>query len=436
MNKKLSILSAALFLSAAAYSQTGIFYWNDSVPSNNWTNTIEQTPEGDIYMVGTTTDALNKNPQPLFIRTDKTGKLIVKKTIEAPDLFQLIGFLLLPKASNCTSDCYSLKLFGTKAESGSPSFYTQPLNAIGDPQGTETTLTNAAQIMGDVAAINDSENYFSFSRRLANSTYNVRLVKEKYREVKNASYPGFVAEEESYIALNSDYNELCQAIIPDGDDFAYLFCSRNYSADDADAVIYKVWVKTDSIVWKQEIKSRMNVASPGLFKGGDNMLVMLLNYPDNTVADSGKTKLLQINMTTGDTVAVTKSFNIRSNGILHLKNGNYMLYGGGLNTNKDVANSASIKGKWIVLDKDFNKIKEDEMGMFDAPDANLPSLAMSAAPTMSELYKAVQLSDGRVAFTGRVYMPNHTAPNEIIYSARYNRPLLLISDQSGNFRKE
>ena len=436
MNKKKSLLLLPLFQFCGAFSQTGIFYWNDTLTSNNWITSIAQTPKGDIYMAGTVTDADDKNPQPIFIRTDKNGMLLVKKVVEAPGLFQLIDFLLLPKASNCNVDCYSLKLFGTKAESGVPSFYTQPLSANGEPQGTEATLSNSPQIMGDIAPINDSENYFSFSRHSTGYPYNVRLIKEKYREVKDASFPGFVAMQEKYIAIHSDNNELCQGVIPDSNEFVFLFCSRNYSANNADAVLYKISLKTDSIVWTREISSRMNIATPGIFKGSNNTLIMLLNYSDNLVADSGKTRLLQINMTTGDTVAINKSFNLRSSGLLMLKNGNYVLYGGRLQTNKDLGNNVSIKGKWIVLDKNFNTVKEDEMGMFDEPDATLPSLAMTVNPTMSELNKAVQLSDGRIAFAGRVYMPNHTSPNEIIYSRYYNKPMLFITDQSGNFRKE
>jgi hypothetical protein len=72
--------------------------------------------------------------------------------------------------------------------------------------------------------------------------------------------------------------------------------------------------------------------------------------------------------------------------------------------------------------------------MFDAPDAELPGLAMTTWPTASDFLTAIQLSDGRIALGGRVYMPMQTKPDEIILSPRINRALLLIMDKNGGFR--
>lgn len=436
MKTKLAFLIVMIAHWGTGFSQTGIFYWPDSTTSNYRLHTIRQTGEGDIYMVGICTDAIDKNMQPLFVRTDKNGKLIERNVIDVPDLYEMSGFLLMPKSSNCTNDCYPMKLFGTKVEGGSPSLYTQPCDAKGNTQGTEAILVNSPEIMGSLATVNDSENIFSFSIQTHENRYNVRLVKEKYREVKSESYIGDIGEQEKYIQVNSPYNELCDGVIPDGDEFVYLLCSRNYSDTVQDFMIYKVSLKADSVVWGNEIKSRMNAASANICKAGDNTLVVVFNYTDKNNIVNSKTGLLKINMLNGDTSAVAGNFSMRADGLLKLKNGNYMLYGGVFKTDDSAGYNPYIKAKWILLDKNFNTIYEDEMGMFDTPDANLPSLAMTVNPTMSELAQAVQLSDGRIAFAGRVYMPNHTKPDEIIYSSRYNRPMLFITGPDGKFRKD
>ncbi len=435
MKNKFAFLAILLVQFKIGFSQTGIFYWTDSTIANYRLHNIVQTKEGDLYMVGITTDANDKNQQPLFIRTDNNGTLITKKVIPADDLYELSGFLLLPKMSDCTTGCYPLKLFGTKVQSNIPVFYTQPLNVNGEPQGSEATLASSPQIMGSIASVNDSENYFSFSKLTSQSVYNVRLVKEKYREVKGYSGAfGSVAEQEKYIAVKSPYTELCEDIVPVGDESVYLLCRRNYSDTLSDYIIYKVSSSADSVVWKCEIKSRKNMAAAKLCSASGSEMILMLTYLDNYDLNRYKAGLLQINLTNGDTIAVGNLYEMRSDGLLKLKNGNYVLYGGVTKAEKGIG--LYMKAKWVLLDKSFNLIKEDELGMFDAPDANLPGLAMSVNPTMSELAQAVQLADGRIAFAGRVYMPNHIKPNEILYSQRFNRPMLLITGEDGKFRKE
>jgi hypothetical protein len=83
----------------------------------------------------------------------------------------------------------------------------------------------------------------------------------------------------------------------------------------------------------------------------------------------------------------------------------------------------------------MKEIKQDEMGMFDGPDAFLPSLAMAAFPTASDFLTAIQLSDGRIACAGRVFMPSETSPEKVIGADRYNKAFLVLMSADGKFRE-
>jgi len=120
--------------------------------------------------------------------------------------------------------------------------------------------------------------------------------------------------------------------------------------------------------------------------------------------------------------------NIIANGILRLQNGNFLIFGCHLRTE---GMSIVTKSKILILNMDLKIISEYEMSLIDRPDSELPSLAMTMQPTSSDFMTAIQLKDGRIACTGRLYMPVQTDPDSILTSPRYNRPYLVIFSEMG-----
>jgi len=73
--------------------------------------------------------------------------------------------------------------------------------------------------------------------------------------------------------------------------------------------------------------------------------------------------------------------------------------------------------------------------MFDPPDSEIPGLGFSVFPTSSDFLSALVLSDGRIAFGGRVYMPEDIklAVEELMFAPRYNFNLVVFAKQNGDF---
>jgi len=94
--------------------------------------------------------------------------------------------------------------------------------------------------------------------------------------------------------------------------------------------------------------------------------------------------------------------------------------------------SSSTEKEFFQTEKDnLEKEKEREMGMMDAPDAELPGLAMTMKPTSSDFLTAIQLKDGRVVLGGRDYMPLQIHPDKILLSPRANQNLMIFCDSNG-----
>jgi hypothetical protein len=135
----------------------------------------------------------------------------------------------------------------------------------------------------------------------------------------------------------------------------------------------------------------------------------------------------------GTQIQMTETSEICANGVLTLNNGNIFLYG---SKYQAVGNYIITKAAYTLYDPAMKIVKEDMMGMIDGPDAYLPGLYISMFPTSSDFLTAIQLSDGRIACGGRVYMPRETTPVAIQTSERYNRAFLVLMDDNGNFRSK
>ena len=97
-------------------------------------------------------------------------------------------------------------------------------------------------------------------------------------------------------------------------------------------------------------------------------------------------------------------------------------------------NQVIKKGKYIIINNNFEILTKNELSNNDFPDSKFIGSSKSILPSSSDFLSAIQLSDGRIACAGRIIMPKNLNPDKIANSPRYNNALLLIMDISGNFR--
>ncbi len=165
--------------------------------------------------------------------------------------------------------------------------------------------------------------------------------------------------------------------------------------------------------------------SQTLAQDKDGNFLLSASYRDKTKG-SCRSIVVKIN-SSGEQIAEQTFEDIKINGLLLLNNGNMLMYG----THYQVYSKMLIisKGSFVIVNSNFEKIASDEMGIFDLPDYNLPSLVATAQPTSSEFNTGIQLSDGRIVLAGRVFMPDKTSPDEILLSPRYNQPYVLFMNK-------
>jgi hypothetical protein len=196
------------------------------------------------------------------------------------------------------------------------------------------------------------------------------------------------------------------------------------------SLIYKISTAGE-MIWKKNLEVYPIFQGQGIAEGKNKSLIYVCSIGAEKDI-TGTTKMLTLD-SSGNTLSTIEIPDIRANGVLALNNGNFFVYGSHF---QQAGMYIISKACYKIYNPKFVKIKEDEMGMFDGPDAYLPSLAITTWPTASDFLSAVQLSDGRIACAGRVYMPDEIAPDKIIFSDRINKAFLVLMDTDGKFRAE
>ncbi|MDD5571666.1 MAG: hypothetical protein PHD97_11010 [Bacteroidales bacterium] len=412
---KNKIISAAFLIASlccinTAFSQTGIYYYDS--PGKYYPNKriidIKESSDGNIYLLGIATDSVNENPQPYFAIIDNKFKMISGKVIETGSLYELKNMIILPNGK--------IKIYGTESAEGGFKPYTKTINTKGDPATEEVTMTFNSTLICNAEQVDKFNALICQTVRGNSKKYNIsvyqidliRLFQVWYKKMQSES------NEEASQLFISDSN----IIIP----------AKKYNDDFTSftSVIYKLNSKHE-IIWQKEIKdAESNFTNQAVSADKRGNIIYLCSKQNNEIA-KWNTKLIKLSPA-GEVISVKSLDSISAKGILRIANGNYLIYGSNYNY---VGVNLISKAKIIILNNSFEKIYEREMSFFDPPDAELPSLAMTAMPSSSDILTAEILSDGRIICGGRVYMPRDKEPDKIIISPRFNNPFVIVLDKDG-----
>ncbi len=418
MTRKISLPILLLFASTGiSFSQTNVFWFGDSTNSsvNNRIISIKENSDGNLFLLGKATDSDYNNIHPYFAVCDKNGNLKSQKTVQTTnDFYELNNFTI------CGAD--KIRIWGTEKSNNDLTISLNTINTQGELQSADAMMTMTTTLTGDVFQMNDSNAILAKTVK-SSSTGKFHISIYEYN-VQND-------RQVWYKTLMSDDNEEASKIVVLKDN-SIILLGKSYSADLASytSLVYKL-SPTGELVWKKNIQAYETFYAQGIAETKNKNLVYACSIGSEVDA-TGSTKMISLD-SSGNTLGTNEIQDIRANGILALNNGNLFLYGSHYQkTGVYIISKACYK----IYNPDLKKINEDEMGMFDGPDADLPSLAMTAWPTASDFITAIQLSDGRIACAGRVYMPDDIAPDKIILSGRSNKAFLVLMDANGKFRNQ
>jgi hypothetical protein len=418
MTKKISPIVATLFVlfPAILFSQTGVFWFGDSASPllNKKIISIKENPDGDLYLLGKATDTSYSDIHPYWAVCDKTGKLKSQTILPTTNQFyELNNFTI------CSAD--RIRIWGSEIVNKRLTMSLNTINPQGEIQGSDAMLTTTTTLTGDVCQL-DKE-YAVLAKTVQSSStgkYHISIYKYNVANDQQTWYKTLATEE------NEEASKVFA--LKDG---SLIVLGKMYNADLTaySTLIYKLSA-TGEMIWKKNFDSYESFYAQGISEGKNKNLIYVCSTGKEALA-TGSTKIFMLD-SNGNTNSQKEISDIRANGVLTLKNGNIFLYGAHYQkTGIYIISKATYK----MFTPELKVVKEDEMGMFDGPDAYLPSLAMTAFPTASDFVTAIQLSDGRIACAGRVYMPAETNPDKIIFSDRYNKAFLVIMSADGKFRE-
>ncbi|CAN5901070.1 hypothetical protein BH11BAC7_BH11BAC7_15620 [soil metagenome] len=414
---KISLLFILLcILPAISFSQTGVYWFGDTASNlvNNRIVSIKENSNGDLCLLGKATDGDYNNPKPYWAVCDKAGKLKSQTTLSASNKFYEVNNFTI-----CSSSRF--RIWGTEMVNERMTMSLNTINAKGEVQGSDAIMTNTTTFTGDVCQLDDT--YAIMAKTVQSSStgkYHISIYKYNVIDDQQVWYKTLTTEENeegskvfalkdgSIIVLGKIYNE--------------EFTSYT-------TLMYKLSA-TGDLLWKKNITGYTDFFGQGVSEGKNKSLFYTCSTGNEAIGESG-TKIFHLD-SNGAVILLTELENFRSNGVLTLSNGTIFLYGSVFET---TGNYLVSKASSRIFSPDMKELSKDEMGIADAPDAFLPGLYISAYPTASDFLTAVQLSDGRIACGGRVYLPIETSPAAIIESKRHNMAFLVLMTQEGKFRK-
>lgn len=395
-------------------SQTGVFYYPDKVNSNNNNKIVDiiEIDNSEICLLGKLSDNNYQNPNPFFIHLDKNGRKLKQATLKSKSLYEVNRVIKLRNDQ--------LKIYGSQIVDGKYS----PFNIIIDKNGIERNsyyaFTVYSTLLGDVMELDDEnavvvETILGKSEKYSISLYKVNIANNNKAWTKNIESKNH--EEANQVYVSRDKN--------------ILVLGKRYNDDltQYSPILYK-YTSDGKLVWSEEVDVPKNFFNQNVCTDKKENIYYICGYTKETTGRS-ETRIIKLSPDKIKIKAISLE-NFSANGIIALSNGNFLIYGSNLKVHEGMV---ITKGKFVIMNKEMAIIKKEELSIMDKPDSEFPREVMTKFPTSSDLLSGMQLRDGRIALTGRVYMPVSRTNTKNINAERHNSALLVITDKNGNFRK-
>ena len=389
-----------------AKAQISVFYYDDGNETykNNQVIKLLEASNKDIYLLGKAADNKYQEITPLLIRVDKKANLLFQKIISSESLYDLKGMILLPNQN--------IKIFGTSKTNDKYYPYERTITPDGAIKTEESSFSVFSTWINDVKYLNDNRVLIVETKDGKAGKFNISIFKVNTQN----------NNQEWHRKISSEDNEEADQILVLKDK-KIIILGKKYADDLLSYVpiIYKLSSEGKQI-WKKGIDVPKNFYNQSISVDENGILYYICGYTKESTGLC-ETRLITLSSDNKEINHITFK-EISANGILALKNGNFFIYGSNI-----FVKSAHVitKAKYIIFNKNFKTVSKKQLGNKDVPDSEFTKNKFNISPTNSDLLTAIQLSDGRIACAGKVFMPNM---KNIKNSSRRNNALLLLIDKN------
>jgi len=384
--------------------QTGIYYYpnENAVYTNSKGIEIHSLPNGNLLLLNKCSDVNYRVHATQVIEVDLTGKKISENLYETENLYDIIDILEL---QNPKYNIYGNLNINKQYV---PAIITLDISNFTVNQQKENIVYSTSVV--DVVAIENKKVLILLTKTGKNELYNITLNKVDLLS----------GNIEWFKKISSEQNEEADDMEV-GADGNIVILGKKYNDDVTEYVpiLYKL-DNEGNLIWKKgvDIPSSFNTQNLSINNNGD--IFYACGYV-KTQTGMSETRVLKYSKD-GDLLSSANLSEFSANGIIKLSSQKFLLYG-----SRFLVNTKQVvtKGAFIIIDDNLAEIANKSLAMDDKPDADFSYKGTSS----SDLQTALELSDGRIAILGKVFMP--VAGDE---SVKQNNPLLLIIDKDGNYK--
>jgi len=400
----LILLFTTLFTQNSVMSQTGIYYYplsNSEFPNSRVSDML-QLSSNRLLLLNKCSDETYKYARILVQQVNLSGELQNSWNIDEENLYDLVK---LEKISD-----QSCKIYGNTTLNESFAPFNIEISNDGKTGNKSLESSAFSTHLKDIKLLDNQQALMLFTKAGKNEKYNISLHKISLVDNKLIWLKKISSE------MNEEADEISIGNIGE-----ILILGKKYNEEVTDyvPVIYKLDSNGEQM-WKRGIEVPGNFYSQSMCVTKTGEIIYACGYTKNPTGIS-ETKIIKLSKD-GDEVGNSTISDFSSNGTLLLANGTVLLYG-----SKFLVNDKQVvtKGRFAIITDDLNELVNDYLTPKDKPDADLNQ----KLTTSSDFLTAIQLTDGRIAIGGKVYMPMTTSPKDY-----RNNSLLLIMNNNGTFR--
>ncbi|MES2589593.1 MAG: hypothetical protein V4622_11490 [Bacteroidota bacterium] len=412
---KIKAILSVIFIAILkmSYSQTGVFYYSDSVSDRPNVHIIDMKEATDksIYLLGESKNTGFDSSAVWFGRIDAKGKML-NQVSRGTDVESLKKIFL-------SSEEKALYIGNKPSYTGKPQSFSNYYTKEGKPKDLSVMALSYPIILGDAVSSNNTIYAAQANQDKETKLFNLAIVKapvDKYMPFNMCT-------------IKSDFHEVPAAIAVNSKNEIIVACLRIGEQENSVPVIYKLDAEGKEL-WKFKPDVDFSFLNMALTLDSKEDILISFGYRDN-VNYTSLSVIKKLN-TKGEEIQTEFITDIKSNGMEKLKNGKILLYGGNF---KAYDNRMIIsRGCFTILNEDLSVSVADELNESDNPEKSFPKDVVLDNPICSEFMTGIQLVDGRILLGGRILLPDYTDVESIKESKRTNKAVVLFTNAEGKFR--
>lgn len=359
---------------------------------------VENIDKG-LFILCILSDNNNQIHQPYLYHLNQNLSSLNEVLLESKDLDNLKSIVILPDGN--------LQIFGNQKIDGIFHPYSQTIDPECNMIGSSNIRTATSTFIGDAVQVDSSNVVIAQSAESEGGIYNISLFQLDLTQ-KNELWNNRIYSSSNEIPTHLE-------LLPNGN---YIVLAKRYdpSFSTFSPIIYNVSPLGEKM-WEKDLTSNvLNFYNNDVTIIDENSFLYMASYSGRNTA-SPHTYLIKINLRTGNTISKTVIDTLRANGIMHLDDNTYILYG----SVPYIRNSKGVlQAGYMVLDITYTPNKIHKINTYLENDKHENSNATNDNTISSDYYKAFVTSNNEIILGGAYYGRQGENIENIINQNQYN----------------